>query len=304
MAAASGNALVFNFNTNIRLQNVKMTGRFYVSATNPLYIDGDLDWAGTDIFSIGSGTINVAGSLLNTVPANGISLFTTSGTLAMTGTGNVCSFNSYGNFTINTSGTITFPSTGIMQIIYSSSARTFTYTAGTVVVEAGHLLRINADTTYINSGAIVWDTVQIGIAGGVSSATYMTGDFKCNHLRISGMREGSYTYTINQDYLTGLIAYVRPYNGTTITVYESIECFNNKNTYAIRPNSGTAYIDYQGTPDNMDISGGTFGAVNTTLIAKHPLVTWMGTANPAYNQNISVMNSTYNKGSGLFAQTY
>jgi len=289
MNSGSGSALVFNFNANIRLKDVYLISSFYSTLTNPLYIDGDFYWPTTGgIFSIVSGYINLAGSLkqLGPVTVTG-SFFVTSGYLVMTGTGSVCTYNSYGQLQINTSGTITFPSTEIFQVLYSSAARNcIIYTAGTVVVETGHKFRINSDATYVNSGAIVWDTLMLGISS-TTSTIHVNGNLKCNNLDVSSFREGNATSNLHLDYYTGSLT-VRIYDAKTLTVYNSIKGYRGINTYTIRANSGTGTIDYQGTQANMDITNCIFGGTSQSLVATNKLFSFGGST--SFCKNIAIYN--------------
>lgn len=257
-----GNACTptINWSTNIRVQNMKLETRATFTMTSTLYVDGDLDMNNGGIFSINSGNLNLSGSVIQS-GTGVVSLFCTSGMLNMVGTGSICTLTNWGQITINTSGTITFPSTAVMVVGYSSAPRTcITYTAGTVVVETGHQLRFSADATYINSGAIVWDNVFFGSTGSGSALTYITGDFKCNYLHLAPLSPSSSIFPINTPIDRSGSSTVLIYDTKTITVYTAFYTYKGRATSVIRSNTGTGTINYLGTIENMDINNCTFGS--------------------------------------------
>jgi len=103
-------------------------------------------------------TTNVNGNLTN---SSGI--FTGTSTIIMVGTGTISGINSgtayfQNNLTINTSGTITFPSGNI----FAYNTGTFTYTSGTVVTTGSSLyLFLTGTTTTFNTNGITWNNVTI-----------------------------------------------------------------------------------------------------------------------------------------------
>jgi hypothetical protein len=299
-----GNACTptINWGTNIRIQKMKLTGgRATFVITGTMYVDDDLDLYNGGIFSITSGTMAIAKSIIQT-GTGVISFFTTSGVLTMVGTGTVNSINCYGNFTINTAGTITFPAAGIFNILYSSAARTFTYTAGTVVVESGHQLRVGSDATYLNTGTIVWDDVTIGGTSNASVA-YLSGNFNCNTIRVRPFTNSNSGTAVNEPKDTRTSVSLRIYNTYTLTINTAFYAYRGISTVNIRANSGTAYIQFDGAPSGMDLSNVTWGAVSTTLEALKPLVSWGGSLVQTIKR-ISIMNENFNKGSAMRIATY
>jgi hypothetical protein len=259
-----GNACTptINWGTNIRVKKMKLTGgRATFVITGTMYIDDDFDIFNGGIFSITSGTMNINKSIIQTGTGS-LSFFTTSGVLVLAGTGDInIPWTNWGNLTINTAGTITFKSTAIMAIGYSSAARTFTYTAGTVVVEDGFQLRVGADSTSLNTGSIIWDVVVFGVQNTGTNIINLTGDFICKKLWLGTFSNSNPTTAVNLPNDGRAALSVRIANTKTLTIKEKFYCYRGQNTTQIRTTSGTAYIDYQGTLADMDISNCDFGIV-------------------------------------------
>jgi len=271
LVGGNDSTAIFNFGTNIRFQNCKVTGnRSNARATGTLYIDGNYDFAGDGYHSIASGTIAIAGSIINS--AGLVASLFGAGTWLLSGTGSVCGITLATNMTINTTGTITFLSTGFIRHSYLTSTRIFTYTAGTVVVETGHKLISGATSVYINSGSINWDEVYFGVSD-TNTIIYLTGNFVCNKLNVSPF---AYFYLPASltPYERGYSVSLRIYNTYTLTVKTSMNCFRGKAGCGIRSNSGTAYLDYQGNIANMDISNVDFA----NIVSTNRLYSYYGTA--------------------------
>ena len=111
---------------------------------------------------------------------------------------------------------------------------------------------------------------------------------KCNYLTVASFNIFSYTNPIvPRDILYSLTVFI--YSGKTLTVYNTLNAFRGKATCSIRPNSGTAYIDFQGTYANLNILGVSMGSTSssTLLVATNKLFTYGGTVR--YSRNIAPM---------------
>jgi hypothetical protein len=152
-----GNSLNF---TNLELRNTGTTTLPTAWVANNV----ELGAASSSILNGNSITIN--GDFIQ----SGVGLYTgtTTFTYAGTGTWSRTSTGSFSNsFTINTAGTLTFAGGSIGGGI-------FTYTAGTVNVLTGSVLRNRATNTVFNHGNIVWYDVFFGISNNVGSVVNVT----------------------------------------------------------------------------------------------------------------------------------
>lgn len=186
--------------TKITWNNITLTG-----ASQTYTLTSNLNCSGTFITSV-SGTafinglynINCSGSL--SIGASGLGAGTA--TFVMTGTGTIAGSATAlrNNLTINTAGTITFPSGS--TFIYSTG--TFTYISGTVLT-GGSTLTTNGTAT-LNVNGIAWYNVNI-----TGTTVTFTSD-----LTVNGLLTVSFVYNGANIYANGGISVLNNTGGTTV----------------------------------------------------------------------------------------
>ena len=143
----AGNTLNF---THLEIGNLGIT----TLPTN--WVCQDIEFTSISSGVLSGNSITINGNILQ----SGSGSYSGTTSFTYTGTGSwTASSTSYfsNNFTINTTGTLTFISANIGGGI-------FTYTAGTIIT-TGSTLTIRATSTTMNHGNIVWHDVTIGTPG-------------------------------------------------------------------------------------------------------------------------------------------
>lgn len=212
-------------------------GTLTLASNGSVFVPANDMTVGSLVCSTGTATINtynvnITGSLTMTGGLDG------SGSITLTGTG---TWSGNGviniNFVINTAGTITI--SGSVSLGSSGSAKSFTYTAGTIV-DSGSTLTLRTFT--MNSNSMLWNNVTI-----TTSATItLTGD-----LNVTGLLTISNSSTVLNTSTSKKVYAASITFGTTATITgtSSIEV-NNTGTI-----TGAMTIGYVGIPFIINTSG-------------------------------------------------
>ena len=289
--------ITMNTGSNIRWGTISSP---YVS--NPTNVTLSSDLYCTNITSATNSylTINSATYVVNCNGTIASTTTTFNGTadIMMTGTGAIDSTTNIWKcpIEINTAGTIT------IGRVLVQSAGIFKYTAGRVVstgdtsgfqLSTGAKLDIGTIPTRINVS---------DITNGTGSATLLSNLVvgKITMLSLSSLITLTFTGAFDID-CTDVILTARTVlnvpTGRTISVSNSINTLPNAlYNPVIQTTSGTANLNYQGTPANLETTGTTFTNLNASSSIM-PIYTWFGTVTNCVN--IYSVNGADIGGSGL-----
>jgi len=292
---AGANGIIINANSTLTSNGVTWSRTFTtapaLSTTITLTLSGNWTQAGATIFNsggnattyttinsnsfiFGTGTYGVTNTATTNVNGSAIMLISgSSGTVTFNSSTGVYQLN----FTVNTSGSVSF--TGTFQ--YANA--TFTYTAGTVVT-TGSTLSIpysaSAQTITFNTGSLVWNNVTFGSAGATITCTLTS------NLTWSG------TLTLQNTLGFAGTGLLTPSNNTTTTLYFGTQGSNYNYSSVFPTTLNIKNLTIASSPYTVTFNGITTN-INGTINLASGILTGTSTLNMVGTGNIQGNGNSY-----------
>ena len=225
-----------NLITSGASQTITLLSDLYVSGTVTLSSSGTPIWTGN--------TLYIGGNLIH--QTNSVHSGTTTFVMNGTGTYSAASINCVirNNFTINTTGKITFGA------IIAYNTGTFTYLSGKVVVPKNSIMYVLGSTTLINCHKINFDTVQFNQNNIITMNEFFSGSPN-KPVKVQSANLLNYIITFQNGY-EKIAKFVKVSNMTltnTAASRGSLLILNNKGKY-FRGSNNIGNIRYTNTTPN------------------------------------------------------